>query len=429
MEASFTEGGCRSMSHASPGADATPLVFDPLSVQFAQDPYTVYAQLRALDEPYFFAEFDGFLLSRFTDIEKVAVNPAFVRGPGAFMSADEVAAERRKANWHDMPNHARYVQVNLLESDGDDHFRLRKVVFNMFTGRYVERHRGMIQRYVDKLLDELLEKGEIDFIADLACHVPGYIIGNVLGVPDEDCPQLRTWSEDVVRFFDVGRDDDDKALAERSTTEFGDFLRDLVAMRRKQPRDDLVSTLIAAQDAGQIDETELIATCMLILMAGHGSTIDVMGSGMHALLRHPQQMARLRDDPGLINTAVQEMFRYESPLPFFHRYATEDCEVMGRSYPKGSKFGLLYASANRDPARFDNPDQFDIARTPNRHIAFGRGAHLCLGNHLSRLDMEIMFLTLLRRTRSIEVLADEVEYKRGLSVRGPVALPLRFRPA
>ena len=417
------------MSEATPGTDSSAPVFDPLAESFARDPYSAYTKLREQEEPFYFESFDGWLLSRFVDVEKAALNPTFVRAPGAFMSDEEVAAERRKANWHDMPNHSRFVQVNLLESDGDDHFRMRKVVISMFTGRYVERHRGMIQRYVDALLDELLEQQDIDFIADLACHVPGHIIGNVLGVPDEDCPQLRIWSEDVVRFFDVGRDDYDKALAERSTTEFYEYLSDLIAQRRKQPQDDLVSTLIAAQDAGQIDETELIATCMLILMAGHGSTIDVMGTGMHALLQHPEQMARLRSEPGLINTAVQEMFRYESPLPFFHRYATEVCEVMGRAFPKGSKFGLLYASANRDPERFENADQFDIARSPNRHIAFGRGAHLCLGNHLSRLDMEIMFLTLLRRTRSIELGTDEVEFKRGLSVRGPVALPLTLKAA
>ena len=403
-------------------------IFDPLSESFARNPYAVYARLREREQPLFFEAQGAWLLARFEDVENAALNPTFVRAPDAFMSDEEVAAERRKANWHDMPNHARFVQKNLLESDGEDHFRLRKVVIGMFTGRYVERHRDMIQAYVDKLLDKLLEQGDVDFIADLACHLPGHIIGNVLGVPDEDCPQLRIWSEDVVRFFDVGRDDDDKALAERSTTEFYEYLCELIAVRRKQPEDDLVSTLIAAQDEGVIDETELIATCMLILMAGHGSTIDVMGSGMHALLKHPDQQQRLRDDPGLINTAVQEMFRYESPLPFFHRYATEDCEVLGKTYPRGTKFGLLYGSANRDPARFDNADVFDVGRSPNRHIAFGRGAHLCLGNHLSRLDMEIAFVTLLKRCQSIELAADEVVYKRGLSVRGPVTLPLRLTP-
>jgi cytochrome P450 len=145
---------------------------------------------------------------------------------------------------------------------------------------------------------------------------------------------------------------------------------------------------------------------------------------MHALLQNPDQLQRLRGDPGLISTAVQEMFRYESPLPFFHRHATEDVEVLGKRYPKGSKFGLLYGSANRDPARFADADRFDISRTPNRHIAFGRGAHLCLGNHLSRLDMEIVFLALLEKAKSIQLATDAVEFKRSLSVRGPISLPI-----
>ena len=163
---------------------------------------------------------------------------------------------------------------------------------------------------------------------------------------------------------------------------------------------------------------------MLILMAGHGSTIDVMGSGMNALLENPDQLARLRQEHSLIQTAVQEMFRYESPLPFFHRHATEATEVLGKTYPKGTTFGLLYGSANRDPERFPDADKFDISRKPNRHIAFGRGAHLCLGNHLSRLDMEIVFLTLLDKAKRIELATDDVSFKRSLSVRGPTSLPL-----
>ena len=168
---------------------------------------------------------------------------------------------------------------------------------------------------------------------------------------------------------------------------------------------------------------------MLILMAGHGSTIDVMGSGMNALLANRDQLERLRQDPGLIQTAVQEMFRYESPLPFFHRHVTDSVEVLGKTYPKGTTFGLLYGSANRDPERFPHADRFDVARAPNRHIAFGRGAHLCLGNHLSRLDMEIVFLTLLERTKNIELTTDHVKFKRSLSIRGPISLPLALEPS
>jgi len=164
-------------------------------------------------------------------------------------------------------------------------------------------------------------------------------------------------------------------------------------------------------------------------MAGHGSTIDAMGSGMHALLRFPEQMMRLRRDPSLIGTAVQEMFRYESPLPFMHRYNTEDVKVNGQAFSKGTRFGVLYGSANRDPQQFENPDSFNITRQPNRHLAFSRGAHFCMGNHLSRLDMEIVFTTLLRRFSDIRLTGDEPEYRRGLSVRGPKSLQIELTPA
>ena len=416
------------MTLSNPKANGLDAAFDPLSESFANDPYTVYTKLRGIEQPVYYEAMNVWLLSRFEDVEKAALNPKFVRSLDAFMSPDEIAAERRRTNWHDMPNHSRFVQFSLLDSDGDVHFRLRKLVLGMFTGRYIQRHRPMIQRYVDELLDTLLDKRSIDFVADLASHVPGHIIGNVLGVPDEDCPQLRIWSENVVQFFDVGRTDEHKKLAEQATTEFYAYLLELIALRSKQPKEDLVSTLIAAQKAGDIDETELISTCMLILMAGHGSTIDVMGSGMNALLQNQDQLERLRRDPGLIQTAVQEMFRYESPLPFFHRHVTDDVEVLGKTYPKGTTFGLLYGSANRDPRRFPDADKFDVSREPNRHIAFGRGAHLCLGNHLSRLDMEIVFLTLLNRTKTIELTTDDVRFKRSLSIRGPISLPLALAP-
>jgi len=213
-------------------------------------------------------------------------------------------------------------------------------------------------------------------------------------------------------------------LAEQATTEFYHYLLVLIAQRRKQPKADLLSTLITAQNAGEISETELISTCMLVLMAGHGSTIDVLGSGMLALLRHPEELLRLRENPSLIHTAVQEMFRYDSPLPFFHRYASEELEFLGQRYPVGTKFGLLYGSANRDAAYFPDADRFDITRAPNRHLAFGRGAHLCLGNNLAKLDMEIIFLTLLKRVRSIECREDNPVFKRGLSARGLTSLPV-----
>ena len=272
------------------------------------------------------------------------------------------------------------------------------------------------------------DREEIDFIGDFAAHIPGHIIGKVLGVPDEDCPQLRFWSEEVVRFFNVGMGPDDKARAERATRDFYLYLCDLLEARDKAPQDDLLTHLMGERDKGEMSEDELISTAMLILMAGHGSTIDVLGTGMHSLIRFPDEQAKLRNNPELIDTAVQEMFRFESPLPYFHRFATEDCQVGDQSFPSGTRFGLLYGAANRDPDRFADPDRFDITRTPNKHIAFGKGVHFCLGNHLARLDMDVIFTTLMERFRDI-TLVSEPTYKRGLSVRGPEALQIHWSRA
>ena len=337
-------------------------------------------------------------------------------------------AQQRERDWHDMPNHERFVQFSLLERDGPTHFRLRVIVLRALSRRLLKQQRGMIETYVQQLLDQLLQLREFDFVADLASHIPGHIIGHLLGVPDEDCPQLRIWSENIVQFFDVGRTPAHKLLAENATTDFYFYLSDLIADRRNKPQEDLISSFVAARDAGEMSEAELISTCMLLITAGHGSTIDVLGSGMHALITHQEQMTLLRQDPGHIQMAVQEMFRFESPLPFFHRYASEELTLNEKHYPKGTKFGLLYGSANRDPNQFPNADRFDITRAPNRHVAFGRGAHLCLGNHLSRLDMEVIFLCILKRTKHIELTSDEPTYKRSLSVRGPESLSVTLTP-
>ena len=400
--------------------------FDPSSAAFAADPYTVYNALRELNAPFFYPPMGMHLLARYADVDLAARNPHMLRSANTLLSAEEIADAQRAVNWHDMPNHQRFVQFSLLETDGAVHQRLRRLVLREFSKTLIERHRNMIQRYVDALFDELLQRREIDFIADLAAHIPGHVIGRVLGVPDGDCPQLRVWSENVVQFFDVERTDEHKQLAEQATTEFYHHLLELISQRRTTPRNDLLTTLVMAHQAGELDETELISTSMLILMAGHGSTIDVLGTGMYALLRHPDQMAHLRAQPRWMPTAVQEMFRYESPLPFFHRYAGEPVTVMGRQYPAGTKFGLLYGSANRDPAYFPAADQFDAGRSPNRHLAFGRGAHLCLGNNLARLDMEIIFTTLLQRCRRIELLDDQPRYRAGLASRGLHSLRIKL---
>ncbi len=406
----------------------TPFRFDPLSAEFAADPYAAYAQMRALPGLFPFSELGMLLVTRQRDVAAIVADTRLPRMPNGILDGAELAARQRQDNFHDMPNHARFVQFSMLNSDGEAHDRLRRQVYRMFTPALIVGQRAAIEAYVTRLVSGLVGAGEVDFVADLAVHVPGHVIGHLLGVPEADCPMLRKWSENIVQYFDVDRSEARKALAESTSAEFAAYLRDLKADRLRSPRDDLVTRLVEAERAGEMSEDEFISTAMLILMAGHGSTIDVLGSGMHSLLRFPVEMQRLRSDPSLMPTAVQEMFRFESPLPFFDRYAAEDVEVGGTVYPRGTRFGLLYGAANRDPEQFVEPDRFDVGRTPNRHLAFGGGAHFCLGNHLARLDMDIIFTTLFRTFRTIEQV-ETPEYKRSLSVRGPKALRLRLEAA
>ncbi|MEP0941851.1 MAG: cytochrome P450 [Rhizobiaceae bacterium] len=407
------------MSHQQP-----PLL-DPLSPNFARDPYAVYDSLRALHDPWYFEAQDMLMLARYEDVQKVATSPHAVRSLEGLETPQELARRQRQANWHDMPYHERVVQFSLLDSDGDVHRRLRKQVFGFFKNDAVGRLETTVQDYVERLLDDLRDKDQIEFIEDFAAHIPGFVIGKLLGAPEQDCPQLRRWSEQVVQFFDVDRSDAKKQLAETATRDFYHYLEDLKRERTAQPRDDLISRMIEDDKAGRYSQDEFISTCMLILMAGHGSTIDVLGSGMHTLLKHPDAMGTLRSNPEQLPTAIQEMFRYESPLPFFHRHMTQDITLGGKTYPAGTTFGLLYGAANRDPAQFEAADQFHIDRSPNRHLAFGMGAHLCLGNNLARMNMKVIFETLLQRFEDLQQIDDEVEYKPGLSVRGVKKLNIR----
>jgi len=401
--------------------------FDPLSKEFADDPYPVYAKLRDAAHLQYFPAYDMWLVPWHREVSDILTNPRMVRTLDQQLSEAEIAERQIADNWHDMPYHSRFVQFSLLDSDGATHDRLRSLVARFFSPGPIKRIRASVQSFVNQRLDRVTNQGTIDFVEDFAAAIPGHVIGSLMGVPDEDCGQLRVWSERIVQYFDIDRTAERKQLAERTSEEFYRYLCDLRALRLEAPRDDLLSHLVAMEAAGQMSEDEFISTCMLIVMAGHGSTLDVLGSGLHTLLRFPDQARRLRDQPSLISTAVQEMFRFESPLPFFHRYTTEDVELRGQAFATGTRFGLLYGSANRDPAVFEEPDAFDIGRRPNRHRAFGGGAHFCLGNHLARLNMEIVFTSLLQRFSTIE-LESEPEYKRGLSVRGPKALHVHLTP-
>lgn len=401
--------------------------FDPSLPDFGRDPWPSYAALRKWPGLPYFAGFDGHLASRFADVRAIASDRRMVRSAAAFASPDEVRRLQRAANFHDMPYHERFVQSSMLDIDGPDHDRLRHAVFPFFTRTAIQALRDWLAALVASTLDRVIPRGRIDFVTDLAAGLPGQVIGRLIGTDPALATQMTAWSEDVVSYFDLDRSAAKKARAEAATRQFHDVLRDLCAERRARPCDDLASALVAGTGKGAMTEDELITTLMQLLHAGHGSTVDALGNGMQALMTHPDQMRRLRDDPALMPGAVQEMFRFAAPLPFFHRYASEDLSVGGADWPRGTKFGLLYASANRDPVAFPDADRFDIGRKPNAHLGFGAGPHVCLGNNLARLSMETLFAGLLDRCSDIR--PDGVPtWKTGLQAHGPATLPIALTP-
>ena len=288
-----------------------------------------------------------------------------------------------------------------------------------------------IQSIVDQAFERISSRETVDFIEDFVAAIPGFIIGQLLGVPEVDRPKLRRWSEDIVQYYEPERSVKREEIAEKAVSEFSEYLIELIDDYRKNPQDNLISRLVHTEDASlKLNERDLISNCMFILAAGHGSTIDVVGTGMLAMLSNPNEMAKIQSDPTLIKRAITEMFRFESPLPYFHRIALEDVEYDGNVYTKGTMIALLYGAANHDPDQFDRPDTFDVTRNPNRHLAFGGGIHHCLGNHLAKLNMQVIFRTLLDRfpNTRLAVDQDQIEYRQGIQSRGLVSLPIELLP-
>lgn len=409
--------------------DTQSISFDPLSESFATNPYLVYQQLREADKPFYFEAVDMWMLSRYEDIALITQDPTMVRSLIGHCTETELKERQIQANWHDMPYHERVVQFSLLDSDGDKHKRLRKFVLNTFTRTSILDMQPYVQGLIERLIAPFKDGDEFDFVKHVAEEVPGHVIGKLLGVPEADVPQLRTWSNTIVGYFDINRTMERKQAAEAATKAFYHYLIDLRDERTIHPQDDLISRMIAQNTDKKYSDDEFVSTCMLILMAGHGSTTDVLGTGLHTLLKHPTAMETLQTQPEKMQNALQEMFRFEPPLPFFHRHTLRDMEIRGHKFKAGTTFGILYGAANRDPAEFPNPNTFDIERFPNRHLAFGQGAHFCLGNFLARQNMTIIFETLLESFCSIELADQNVPYKTGLSVRGPEKLMIRLLKA
>jgi hypothetical protein len=394
------------------------LQFNPMDPEFLADPYPMYHRLRA-EEPVHLSAMGFWVLTRYEDVVAALRDPRL---------AKEALAPFVAARFG-VPVPAT-VGVSMLDRDPPDHTRLRALVSKAFTPRVVEGLRPRIQNIVDGLLDGVEAKGAMDLIEEFAYPIPVNVICEMLGVPVEDHERFKDWSLDLARGLDLiwlGPDSEVGRRAAVARQGLGAYFRELIAERRARPHGDLLSALIAAEEAGDtLSEIELLATCILLLVAGHETTVNLLGNGTLALLRHPDQLDRLRRDPGLIGTAVEELLRYDGPVQRTARIPSADVTIGSRTIAKGEMVMPFIGAADRDPVQFPEPDRLDLGRADNRHIAFGWGIHFCLGAPLARIEGQIAINTLLRRFPRLALATDKPEFRQSLTLRGLKALPVTF---
>jgi cytochrome P450 len=309
--------------------------------------------------------------------------------------------------WHVIRN-------GMLDLEPPDHTRLRRLVSQAFTPRRVEALRPTVQRIADRLVDDFVADGGGDLVARVAEPLPVTVIAEMLGVPDADRHLLRPWSADICGMYELNPSRAAADAAVRACLEFSDYLRALAAERRADPRDDLITALTQVDG---LTEDELIGTCVLLLNAGHEATVNTTGNGWWALFRNPGELARLRAEPELLPTAVEELMRYDTPLQMFERWVLEDISVRGVDLPRGSEVALLFGSANHDPAVFRDPPRLDLGRRDNPHITFGAGIHFCLGAPLARIELLGSFGALLAKAPALK-LVETPKWKPGYIIRG-----------
>ncbi len=402
------------------------LLFNPLDPSFRADPYPTYARLRA-EDPVHHAPWGGWLISRYADCVALFKDPR----ASSDMSGSETYRQAREQGLID-PDEALAKTPPFLILDPPDHTRLRGLVSKAFTPKVVEGERPRIQQLVDGLMNEAAERKEVELIEEVAYPLPVRAVCAMMGVPPEDHDTFKGWSRLLSQAMDPQPNQPPEAIEarRRAGNAFTEYFRGLIAKRRSRPRDDLLTALLAVEEAGDaLTEDELLSTCILLLAAGHETTVSLIGNGVLALLRHPDQLRRLQDDPSLAPSAVEEFLRYDSPVQFAFRTAKGQIEIDGRSIGAGEQMLLLLASANRDPAQFPDPDRLDIARGDSRHLAFGFGIHFCLGAPLARLEGEVFFATLARRFSAMRLLTEVPEYAPNIVNRRLASLPVELTNA
>ncbi len=397
--------------------------FAPHDPAFVADPYPAYRELRSAGRIHYVEDTDQWLVPHHADVAALLRDRRL--GRTYLHLATHAEMGRPEDAEHTGPFWS-LIRNGILDMEPPDHTRVRRLVAKAFTPRMVESLRSTIQRVMDELVDRVAGGGSFDLIREIAEPLPVTVIAELLGIPTEDRPHLRPWSAEICRMYELNPTDEDARAASRASIEFSEYLRGLIRERRTNPAEDLISELVQVVDQGdRLTEDEMIGTCVLLLNAGHEATVNMTGNGWLSLFRNPGELDRLRSDHSLIPSAIEELMRFDTPLQMFERWVLDDAEIAGVEVARGQELGLLFGSANRDPAVFDRPDDLDLGRDPNPHMTFGGGIHYCLGAPLGRLELATSFETLLRRAPGIELEA-EPEWKSSFILRGLKELRVRF---
>lgn len=391
--------------------------FNPMAPGFHDNPYPFFHRYRERD-PVHWSTLGAapgagmWYLFRNDDVMAALRNPNLIRDPRILPPAP---LRGMLEKW-------------MLFRNPPDHTRLRSLVSKAFTPQRAERLVPAIQSTADFLIDAVADRGQMDVIADYASPLPLIVIAELLGVPAEDREQLRRWTIDMVVAIDFGPSREGMIRAMAAARDLMAYLRELIVIRRHGvPRDDLISALLAAEEQGdRLSEDELLSMCSLLLGAGHETTVNLIGNGSLALMTQRDQWERLCAHPEVLETGVDELLRFDSPVQMTFREAAADGELAGRPIQKGDLVAILLGSANRDPALFPDPDRLDLARPVGKHAAFGMGIHFCLGSHLARLEGRIAFETLARRLPHMRLVPGPLERREGIAFRGVKALPVTF---
>jgi cytochrome P450 len=385
--------------------------FDPWNTDFVAHPYGVYAELRRDAPVVYYEPTDQWLISRHADVNALLRDRRLGR-TYLHKATHEEFGRRPEPDFQEP--FWRVSRTGMLDVEPPVHTRLRRLVSKAFTPRMVESLRPRVRAIAGGLVDAFVEKGGGDLIAEVAEPLPVTVIAEMLGVPEADRHLLRPWSADMCGMYELNPPLEAQQKAVRAATEFSEYLKDLARERAGAPGDDLISALAQIDE---LTEDELAGTCVLLLNAGHEATVNVTGNGWRALLDHPDQLVRLREDRALLPAAIEELMRWDTPLQLFERWVLEDIEVHGTEIPRGAEVAMLFGSANHDTAAFADPDRLDVGRPENPHISFGAGIHFCLGAPLARVELAESFRAILRLAPGLSLRA-EPEWKPGFVLRG-----------